>query len=745
MKELLSSRLLLVSVCALAFMPCLQVSKHPTPASADRPRGTIAAGQVGNILQPSESAGPRPNCGIGEAGIPCAGEVWRALDDASVYRKSPDDSIALGSLLEAAGYAVSSNSDWKDVSAGNFCGGSEPELVLLKNKHSHFSILRGPAPFAVGTGDLTSSLSNPWRAVAAANLDGGSYDEIVAVRKKTAAGVPDLVITKANDSSCNVTTVVGSANVGNASNSEWLDVAVGRFDRSGANRIALLKAAHSNLFLVDFAPPGTLTVFHASDLTTIAAAAWKTLAAGDIDGDGVDELIAARQVSDNRSATVLAYKWNGSGFQVFATSTFGNNGNSDWSGATVADFNADGREAIVLAKNRHSNFVVLDFPAGASELRVLATSDLNSAAEQGWRGVTATDWIRGNDDGAAELIAVRAARDPYRTDLFIYGDPSHRISRERAIERTKSQWDHDKAIPIPLLKSLLGDTHTNTLNFFLYQPEDYLRLVEFLDCTRGFCVDGKQLRVWVTLVPPRAVTLSGGRAAFYCSFPRDSELTAWPELDYFPTAQTIGERCRDYLGWASLIGRLAQDYPHLVAVGIDDFMGDLDYFSGDYVAEMESRMRSASPWLNFVPTVYRHDFYVPPTISTPNRNPDVGLTFDTMLFYFRNEKAGQCLSGACGEASIANAADEFADVGRFLAQGRKLQLGVYFGILWSGPGAPQEGTVLYDYNLSKLVLDQPSLGGATAYPAQTDNLYCTEVHYLDYKYCALQKVYGDHP
>jgi hypothetical protein len=69
-------------------------------------------------------------------------------------------------------------------------------------------------------------------------------------------------------------------------------------------------------------------------------------------------------VTDGRGPTIFALKWDGVdvSFHRLATSTFGNDGNSDWSAATAGDFNADGRKAIVLVKNNHSNFVVLDLP-----------------------------------------------------------------------------------------------------------------------------------------------------------------------------------------------------------------------------------------------------------------------------------------------------------------------------------------------------------------------------------------------
>ena len=92
--------------------------------------------------------------------------------DTPTYARPTDDGVVFNSLLEAAGYGAGTNSGWVDLAAGNFCGGQEKELVLLKNRHSNFSIMRGPAPFAVGSGDLDSNPSHPWRAVRPATSTG---------------------------------------------------------------------------------------------------------------------------------------------------------------------------------------------------------------------------------------------------------------------------------------------------------------------------------------------------------------------------------------------------------------------------------------------------------------------------------------------------------------------------------------------------------------------------------------------
>jgi len=147
------------------------------------------------------------------------------------YTQPGDDGVALASLLEGAAYADASNSEWRDIAAGNLCGDSNNELVLMKNAHSFFSVMRGPTPYVVQASDSVSNLLHPWRAMAIGDLDGDAFDEIVAVRKTTVIGVPDLFVIKA-DSDCVLSIVLAQKAIGNPSNSQWLDVAIGNFDGS---------------------------------------------------------------------------------------------------------------------------------------------------------------------------------------------------------------------------------------------------------------------------------------------------------------------------------------------------------------------------------------------------------------------------------------------------------------------------------------------------------------------------------
>jgi hypothetical protein len=672
--------------------------------------------------------GPAPPATPPDCGSKCGAPPF----ETPLYTRPVDDGIALASLLEGAGYGASSNSDWADIASGNFCGGPEKEIVLVKNKRTNFSILRGPTPYPVSGGDLDSDPAHPWRAVAAGNLDADSFDEIVAVRQVSAANLADIVAIKVDPSECSVVDVVASATIGTRSNSDWIDAAIGNFDGKG-NQVAVLKSEHINFFLLKRSG-STFDVTFSSDLDSDASYPIKGIAAGDLDGDGIDELVAARHVSDGKVLTVIVYKWSQSIFVPVAGSAFGSNGNSDWSGITIGDFNDDGHAAIALVKNDHSNFAVLDLPPTGETLREIATSDLDSVSGQEWRGVTATDWL-GGDEGAHELIAVRAAEDPYRADLFVYGNPFHRVMRDSGIEGCLAQYDQQRGVSPAELIASLAETHTNTMNWALVESGDYPALVEFLEASTNTCVDGRQLRVSVTLLPGPAASAGN------CSLPFDSPITRWNELDYFdPGNGDPLAFCKDTLGWASLIGRLARDYPQLTSLGIDDFTHFVGDYSGEVIAELQSRMRQQAPWLTFVGTAYYDDLDDIP--------PDLTRTVDTMRYYFRNEKAGICLAGSCGERSVDNAPGEIAEAKALLPPGRKLQVGTYWGTLFS-VSPPESPSGRYDYDLVRLIRNLPDIGGVTAYPMQvkTANFVpCDEFNFLavvdENRFCALQRAFG---
>jgi hypothetical protein len=704
------------------------------------------------------------------------------------YTKPADDGVALGSLLEASGFPGAQGASWVGVAAGNFCGTAQKQLVVTSSLTSEFSLLEGPAPFLVGEvneyPEAGSESAASWRGIAAGKFSSDApTDAIVAVRRIMSGGEPDLVvmsisITASSPTGCGTTAkVVATGTISPDGNSDWLGVVMGNFDGVG-EKIAMLRAAAPNLFLVQL-NERTFNVVQSVNLDGNGAVSlWKAIAAGDIDGDGLDELIVARQESDNQSPTVVAYKWDApsSTFKVFAVSEVGNDGNSNWASATTGDFNGDGRKAIVLVRNQSPDFVLLDWhpvlpgqlvavdpnlPPAAPLLRTLSTANLESVSGQNWTGLTTSDWI-GGDQGAAELIAVRAASTPYRSNVFVYGNPILRVPRDTGMAAVKSQYVQHLTYPWPYLyaptvtdlKSWLRATHTNTFNYLLDVRQsgpnlgntfdDYSYLISFLQQTRNWGVDGKLLRVWITVAPPNAAMIDKNGNYYSCAVPTKQGQPLYDPTPFFALdGGNILTECRDLLAWASAIGQLARQFPQIVGFGIDDFSNNLDPTSGfdctdefqtrkqfneSCIAQIESRLRAQAPWLNFVPTVY-HSYFQDRSTSEKNW-ADLAPTLDSFLYYFRNEKLGECIdkTAEC-ENTVNNAPMEIRDMNSLLPAGRKLQLGIYF-VMCDACSEHSEAyftppAIRYDYDLAHLGVNMSEVGGLTAYALQTPNWTCT--------------------
>jgi hypothetical protein len=746
--------------------------------------------------------------------------------------------------------------------AGNFCGDARKE-ILLDSSGAALSLLDGPAPHFLKrlspapTSVVPSEDAWAWAVVAAGNLDSTQpYDQIVYIREHPINGWPQIAVLGVTSHpspsrtgtrpslECGDTALVASTTV-NSGLTYWLGAAVGNFDGTGKKRIATLDRPTSTLTLFEL-NQGALTVTHSEVLraNTSPTSEWKVLTAGDIDHDGTDELIAARQISDGHSDTVVAFKWNGSSFVQLASSTFGNNGNSDWEAATAGDFNADGRYAVVLVKDKHSNFAVIDFPAGAQALNVRATADLDSAPGQAWLSLAATDWL-GGDQAAAELIAFRYVSRPFRTNFFVYGNPYQRLSRDSGLEDTKAQWVQNLAPDASILggyftpaaedlKAWIGNTHTTVFNWYLgvfqeqdpnipgtFQVHNFSGLVDFLSKTKDWGIDGRQLRVWVTLSRPSAANEScrTDEAATmkpcpleFCAVPEDtSQQLTWNALDYFKAdfAHDYAhldnvdrmKACRDLVAWSKVIGRLAQDFTQLVAMGIDDFSDSLDrrpssdcnvefqtrkQFGEDCIATIESGLRAEAPWLNFVPSVY-YGYYQDRLAPERSDWADLVPTLDSIQFFFRNEKdqGNECITNTLKcTRTVTNAPDEIRDMQALLPSGRKLQLGAYFVGCGSCGNAPADKfkppEIRYSYDLVRIGMNMPMVGGVTAYGLQTppwvarqDGSFfpcsgsgcapnCTDFNFLDDtvppgdavgpfgmfgtdRYCALQRAYRHGP
>jgi hypothetical protein len=158
----------------------------------------------------------------------------------------------------------------------------------------------------------------------------------------------------------------------------------------------------------------------------------------------------------------------------------------------------------------------------------------------------------------------------------------------------------DKRVDTTRLLAELADLGANTYNWLVWhQATDWEDLQRFLPQARA-----RQLRVWVTLVPPSE------------SPPKQKNYSEPFRLDY--------ER------WAQEIARLSVTEPALVAWSIDDFAHNLKVYTPEKLRAMLAAARAINPRLAFVPCLYFRQL-------SPAFAARYGDLIDGILFPYRNE------------------------------------------------------------------------------------------------------------
>ena len=287
----------------------------------------------------------------------------------------------------------------------------------------------------------------------------------------------------------------------------------------------------------------------------------------------------------------------------------------------------------------------------------------------------------------------------------------------------------DGSIDCTALRSALVANGANSYNFLLEDRDgrSYLSTVRCLEALRNFTIPASggrvEFRAWLTLIPP---TEAGGGV---CSVPADSPLTPFNETALFNAS--LGYRgCQDYRAWADVAGRLAQQFPALRYLNVDDLTHNPKIFTPSLVAEMAALLR---PRARLIPVVY----YGAAAGAA-------ALPIDGILFYFRNEKEGGCpiscgaavvadcatqwpssgcLAGAggCAEKTVPNLAGEVADVRALLPSHLPLHVGIYVtGRSPSGAHNCSTPRAAYGRLALEAALRLPAVSGATAYRMQVD-------------------------
>lgn len=138
----------------------------------------------------------------------------------------------------------------------------------------------------------------------------------------------------------------------------------------------------------------------------------------------------------------------------------------------------------------------------------------------------------------------------------------------------------DGSVDVNATISMLKDLGVNCYTYLIYtkSEKEFAALPEF--CEKA---EKEGLEVWVYIVPPSEAPINGNKPI--------------PERRYPPFDM-------DYLKWAEAIAKISVEHPNLTLWMIDDFDGNLEFFTLDYTRRIYELSKKIAPNLLFGVCVY---------------------------------------------------------------------------------------------------------------------------------------------
>ncbi|WDE09047.1 VCBS repeat-containing protein [Thalassomonas viridans] len=576
-------------------------------------------------------------------------------------------------------------------------------------------------------------------------------DEIAILRNSTDGSSPNIVVYQYEDNQLNQ---VSALKIGGG-NYPWVDITAGDFNGNGMDELVVVKTSWSQFILLAMdTATNTLRIKSSKNISEVAAENdWRSITTGDYNNDGRDEVLAVRQaIGDMKDVMIWdIYSDNSWDFDEIAAynHAYGSYHYS-WLDAASGEFdgNPNNGEEFVLFKNSHSYFIYYGFDKG--QVSVLYGDNYTSNSQYPWNGIAAGNAILNNDRD--ELVSFRSASPGDGEDIAVYANKDVFSQKKNRLQKNGYAWGsyaqsngflrtpatNGSLLEPALLQKYIEDTDHHFYNYLLsdffinginpwqsnIQGREYLSLVEFLELTKN-----TDIKVFVTLINPQQAYGEEGAGPYKGSMPANSSLTPWDETALFSRFTDYGineANPEDYIAWFTLLGKLANQYPNLSGINVDDFSHNPDVFDEQYLGQMISALRHENQELLFMPTAYydiiQHNVTQESKTKAYTRN-----YVDGFIFYYRNQKHGKYCNvpkktwNMHGEGTEDNYGEELSDFKNWLwpdgnkATDKLLMTGIYASGHSTSCEAPNATT-------TGALMDQAKAGsdGVMIYTSQTE-------------------------
>ncbi|MBL8207217.1 MAG: VCBS repeat-containing protein [Blastocatellia bacterium] len=294
-----------------------------------------------------------------------------------------------GGFTPAAGSPISTGTGPSPLAIGDFNGDGRQDLAIPNFGSNNVTILLGN-----GSGGFTPAAGSP--------VNAGNGPRSVVVSDLNGDARQDLAVANANSN--NVTILLGNGSGGfvpaagspvNAGSAP-LSVAAGDFNGDGKQDLAAANVASNNVTIL--LGNGSGMFAQAAGSPVSAGNSPYSVAEGDFNGDGRLDIAVANSSSNN--VTILL--GNGSGGFTQPSGSPVNAGNGPRS-VVVGDFNGDGRQDLAVANSSSNNITIL-LGNGSGGFTPAAGSPINAGSAPLY--VAVGDF---NSDGKQDIAAANIA------------------------------------------------------------------------------------------------------------------------------------------------------------------------------------------------------------------------------------------------------------------------------------------------------------------------------------------------
>lgn len=280
-------------------------------------------------------------------------------------------------------------SNWSGVACGNFDSDDDEEFVVVRNYNGQFYIKQlYNGGFSSVTYNKYFGSTYNWAGVAAGNFTGDSKDEFVAISNHTSSSYNGYYVFKIENPY--IVEVTRSTGWGTAS--DWVGAAAGNFVSGGYEEFIAVRNNPKQIRVYKFNGTAIQYVYsNALNLPTNASIA--AVASGNLDSDDKDEIVILVNSPYSSSNGYYVYDINDNGVLSQIATWTGWGSASDWKGLTVGDVDADGIDEIISHRNYDGEYKIRQlcgssicadgieyFPVDQTEGNVLGAGNLDNSS-----------------------------------------------------------------------------------------------------------------------------------------------------------------------------------------------------------------------------------------------------------------------------------------------------------------------------------------------------------------------------